>query len=130
MMGPHILGSTGQLMIRPNPKDFVDELWYCPFDVSFPAHTPQWERVPIDSERFRIGDRLWERRQSIWSVRDMVNSIIEDRQPQLGGAAALTSLECVFAVYESHFTGARATLPLIERRPPACQSALNQFKNR
>ena len=118
MMGPHILGSTGQLMIRPNPTNFVDELWYCPFDISFPAHTPQWERVPIDSERFRIGDRLWERRQSIWSVRDMVNSIIEDRQPQLGGAAALTSLECVFAVYESHFTGARATLPLNERRHP------------
>ena len=32
------------------------------------------------------------------------------------GAAALTSLECVAAVYESHFTGARATLPLKERR--------------
>ena len=118
MMGPHILGSEGQLMIRPNPKTFVDELWYCPFDVSFPAHTPQWERVEIDPERFRIGDSLWERRQSIWSVRDMVNSIRENRQPQLGGAAALTSLECVFAVYESHFTGARATLPLNERRHP------------
>ena len=33
-------------------------------------------------------------------------------------AAALTSLECVAAVYESHFTGARATLPLKERRHP------------
>ena len=48
----------------------------------------------------------------------MVNSIRENRQPQLGGAAALTSLECVAAVYESHFTGARATLPLKERLHP------------
>ena len=32
------------------------------------------------------------------------------------GAAALTSLECVAAVYELHFTGARAALPLKERR--------------
>ena len=47
----------------------------------------------------------------------MVNSIRENRQPQLGGAAALT-LECVAAVYESHFTGTRATLPLRDRRHP------------
>ncbi len=39
----------------------------------------------------------------------MVNSIRENRQPQLGGAAALTSLECVAAVYESHFTGTTET---------------------
>lgn len=118
MMGPHILGSEGQLMIRPDPETYVDELWHCPFDVSFPSHTPRWEKVPVDAERFRIGKGLWERRQSIWSVRDMVDSIREDRQPELGGKAALTSLECVFAVYESHFTGARARLPLEERRHP------------
>ena len=118
MMGPHILGSEGQLMIRPNPDTFVDELWHCPFDISFPSHTPQWQKVPVDPERFRIGDQLWQRRQSIWSVRDMVDSIREGRQPRLGGAAALTSLECVFAVYESHFTGTRAALPLKERRHP------------
>ena len=118
MMGPHIIGSEGQLMIKPNPDNFVDEMWYCPFDVSFAAHTPKWEKVTIDPDRFKIGGKLWENRQSIWSVRDMVNSIREGSQPQLGGAAALTSLECVAAVYESHFTGARATLPLQERRHP------------
>ena len=118
MMGPHILGSEGQLMIRPDPETYEDQLWHCPFDVSFPSHTPRWEKVPVDAERFRIGKGLWERRQSIWSVRDMVDSIREDRQPELGGKAALTSLECVFAVYESHFTGARARLPLEERRHP------------
>ena len=118
LMGPHIIGSEGQLMIKPNPHTNVDEIWHCPFDVSFAAHTPQWERVTIDRQRFRIGDKLWESRSSIWSVRDMVNSILEGRQPELGGAAALTSLECVAAVYESHFTGARATLPLKDRRHP------------
>ena len=42
----------------------------------------------------------------------MVNAIRENRQPELGGSKALTSLECVSAVYESHFTDARAYLPL------------------
>ena len=43
LMGPHLLGSEGQLMIKPHRG--VDELWYCPSDVSFAAHTPPWERV-------------------------------------------------------------------------------------
>lgn len=118
MMGPHIIGTEGQLMIKPNPSTYNEEMWYCPSDVSFAAHTPSWERIQIDPNKFRIGARLWQKRESIWSVRDVVDSIREDRQPQLGGAAALTSLECVFAVYESHFTAARATLPLKERRHP------------
>ena len=118
LMGPHILGSEGQIMVKPDPKDGREEMWYCPFDVSFAANTPQWERVTIDPERYVIGGKQWLGLQSIWSVRDMVSSIQEDRQPQLGGAAALTSLECVSAVYESHFTGARATLPLKERTHP------------
>ena len=41
---------------------------------------------------------------------------VDDATQWPHGAAALTSLECVAAVYESHFTGARATLPLKERR--------------
>lgn len=45
----------------------------------------------------------------------MVNAIRENRQPELGGSKALTSLECVSAVYESHFTGVRAYLPLQDR---------------
>jgi hypothetical protein len=48
----------------------------------------------------------------------MVDSIRENLQPRLGGVAALTSLACVAAVYELHFTGARAALPLKERRHP------------
>ena len=118
MMGPHILGSEGQLMIKPNPHTGVDEMWHCPFDVSFAAHTPQWKRVLLPQETFVIDGRAWSGRHSIWSVRDMVNAIRENRQPELGGAEALTSLECVSAVYESHFTEARAYLPLEDRRHP------------
>jgi predicted dehydrogenase len=118
MMGPHILGSTGQLMIKPNPDTGVDEMWHCPFDVSFAAHTPTWEPVTLPAEDFVIGDKSWTARHSIWSVRDMLTAIREDRPPELGGANALTSLECVSAVYESHFTGARAYLPLKDRRHP------------
>ncbi len=118
MMGPHILGSEGQLMIKPNPDDGRDEMWYCPFDVSFAAHTPQWERVRFDPEIFMIGNKPWPGRHSIWGARDMVDAIRDNRQPELGGAKALTSLECVSAVYESHFTRARAELPLKDRRHP------------
>ncbi len=118
MMGPHILGSEGQLMIKPNPKTGIDEMWYCPFDVSFAAHTPQWERILLPQEDFTVDGQLWPDRHSIWSVRDMVNAIRENKQPELGGSKALTSLECVSAVYESHFTGARAYLPLEDRRHP------------
>ena len=118
MMGPHILGSEGQLMIKPNPQTGVDEMWHCPFDVSFAAHTPQWKRVLLPEEVFVIDGRSWSSRHSIWSVRDMVDAIREDRQPELGGSQVLTSLECVSAVYESHFTEARAYLPLEDRRHP------------
>ena len=48
----------------------------------------------------------------------MLQALVEGRQPELGGAGAANSLECVSAVYESHFTGARATLPLAERGHP------------
>ena len=112
MMGPHILGSEGQLMIKPNPQTGVDEMWHCPFDVSFAAHTPQWERVLLPEEVFVMDGRPWSGRHSIWRVRDMVNAIRENREAELGGSQALTSLECVSAVYESHFTEARAYLPL------------------
>jgi predicted dehydrogenase len=128
MMGPHILGSEGQLMIKPNSKTGIDEMWYCPFDVSFAAHTPQWERVLLPKEVFVIDGQTWSDRHSIWSVRDMVNAIRENRQPELGGAKALTSLECVSAVYESHFTEARAYLPLGDRRHPLIKR-LNEVRS-
>ena len=64
----------------------------------------------------------------------MVNAIRENRQPELGGSQALTSLECVSAVYESHFTEARAYLPLEDRRHPLIRrlggGLLNRGKDR
>ena len=116
--GPHLLGDRGQLMIKGSPQSADYELWYCPGDVSFAAHTPAWERVEIPRETYLIEGRAWPGHPSIWSVRDMLQALVEGRQPELGGARAANSLECVSAVYESHFTGARATLPLAERGHP------------
>ena len=116
--GPHLLGDRGQLMIKGSPRSSDYELWYCPGDVSFAAHTPAWERVEIPAQAYLIEGRAWPGHPSIWSVRDMLQAIVERRQPELGGAGAANSLECVSAVYESHFTGARATLPLAERGHP------------
>lgn len=129
MMGPHILGSEGQLMIKPNPKTGIDEMWHCPFDVSFASHTPQWERVLLPQEVFSIDGQSWKDRHSIWSVRNMVNAIREKQQPELGGSKVLTSLECVSAVYESHFNGARAYLPLKDRRHPLIKRLNMSSKN-
>ena len=117
LMGPHLLGSEGQLMIKPHRG--VDELWHCPSDVSFAAHTSAWELVArADQADCHINGTAWPTRHSIWSVRDMVEAVRTGRKPELGGARALTSLECVSAVYESHFTGARVALPMEDRRHP------------
>ena len=56
-------------------------MWHCPFDVSFAAHTPQWERILLPKEVFAIDGRSWSGRHSIWSVRDMVK-----RDPRKQGA--------------------------------------------
>ena len=116
--GPHLLGERGQLMIKGNPRSYDYELWYCPSDVSFAAHTPAWERVEIPAPAYLIEGKAWPGHPSIWSVREMLQALLEGRPPELGGAMAGNSLECVSAVYESHFSGARATLPLAERRHP------------
>ena len=116
--GPHLLGERGQLLIKGSPQSSNYELWYCPSDVSFAAYTPPWERIEIPAPAYLIEGTAWPGHPSIWSVRDMLGAIVEGRQPELGGANASNSLECVSAVYESHFTAARATLPLAERSHP------------
>lgn len=118
LWGPHILGDTGQIMIKPNPRTGDEEMWYCPSDVSFPAHTPPWEQVEIEKQANLIEGKPWPERHPIWSVRDFVSAIRDGHEPELGGSKACTSLECVSAVYESHFTGARVHLPLDDRRHP------------
>ena len=118
MMGPHLLGSEGQLMIKPNPDTGVDEMWYCPFDVSFAAHTPVWERIELDASAFLISGKAWQSRHTIWSAKNIRDAILNENQPELGGRNALTSLECVSATYVSHFSGTKVQLPLEERSHP------------
>lgn len=118
MMGPHLLGSEGQLMIKPNPQTGIDEMWYCPFDVSFAAHTPAWEQIELDTSVFIISEKAWKSRHTIWSAQNMQDAILNGNQPELGGRNALTSLECVNATYTSHFNGAKVQLPLEERSHP------------
>ena len=118
MMGPHLLGSEGQLMIKPNPDTGIDEMWYCPFDVSFAAHTPVWEKIELDASAFLISGKAWQSRHTIWSAKNMRDAILNKSQPELGGRNALTSLECVSATYVSHFSGTKVQLPLKERSHP------------
>ncbi len=122
MMGPHLLGSEGQLMIKPNPKTGIDEMWYCPFDVTFAAHTPSWEQIELDTSAFIISGKEWKSRHTIWSAKNMRDAILNRNQPELGGHNALTSLECVSATYVSHFSGKKAYLPLDERSHPLALS--------
>ena len=118
MMGPHLLGSEGQLMIKPHPETGIDEMWYCPFDVSFAGHTPAWERIELDASAFLISGKAWRARHTIWSAQNMRDAILNENQPELGGRNALTSLECVSATYVSHFSGTKVQLPLEKRNHP------------
>ncbi len=118
MMGPHLLGSNGQLMIKPNPETGIDELWYCPFDVSFAKHTPDWELIELDTSEFIISGKAWMSRHTIWSAKNIRDAILNGTQPELGGQKALTSLECVSATYTSHFTHKKVQLPLEKRNHP------------
>ena len=128
MMGPHLLGSEGQLMIKPNPETDIDELWYCPFDVSFAAHTPAWEQIEIDADKFLISGKSWQTRHTIWSAQNMRDAILNGTAPELGGHNAITSLECVSATYVSHFSGQKVPLPLAERSHPLVKR-LNRGEN-
>ena len=118
MMGPHLLGSEGQLMVKPHPDTGIDEMWYCPFDVSFAAHTPAWEQIELDASAFLISGKPWQSRHTIWSAKNIRDAILNENQPELGGRNALTSLECVSATYVSHFSGQKVQLPLEERSHP------------
>lgn len=118
MMGPHLLGTNGQLMIKPNPTSGIDEMWYCPFDVSFAKHTPEWDQIEIDTSEFIISGKAWMSRHTIWSAKNIRDAILNGTQPELGGKKALTSLECVSATYTSHFTNKKVQLPLEERYHP------------
>ena len=118
MMGPHLLGSEGQLMVKPRPDTGIDEMWYCPFDVSFAAHTPAWEQIELDASAFLISGKPWQSRHTIWSAKNIRDAILNENQPELGGRNALTSLECVSATYVSHFSGTKVQLPLEERSHP------------
>ena len=129
MMGPHLLGSEGQLMIKPNPDTGIDEMWSCPFDVSFAAHTPAWEQIELDASAFFISGKAWHSRHTIWSAKNMRDAILNGNQPELGGRNALTSLECVSATYASHFSGQKVQLPLKERSHPLAKRLNTGAKN-
>lgn len=118
MMGPHLLGSEGQLIIKPHPETGIDEMWHCPSDVAFAAHTPAWERVELAPEASLIAGKAWPMRHTIWSAKNMRDAILNGTAPELGGRNAVTSLECVSATYVSHFSGAKVQLPLTERSHP------------
>jgi len=128
MMGPHLLGSEGQLIIKPHPETGIDEMWYCPFDVSFAAHTPVWERIELDVDKFLISGKAWQTRHTIWSAQNMRDAILNGTAPELGGRNAITSLECVSATYVSHFSGQKVQLPLEERSHPLVKR-LNRGEN-
>ncbi len=125
MMGPHILGSEGQLMIKPHPKTGIDEMWHCPFDVSFAEHTPVWKPVELEHEKFVIDGKTWPTRHTIWSAKNIRDAILNGEQPELGGQKALLSLECVSATYISHFSGTKVQLPVAERQHPLVSFGMN-----
>ena len=65
---------------------------------------------PLKDNSLRYGNGL--------IARDLIRCVEENRRPLCSVYDGRTALEMVLAVYESHRTGAPASLPLVDRRHP------------
>jgi predicted dehydrogenase len=109
--GLTIAGTTGAIHIRP------DHVPHCYFraaplwrvDKEFP-----WQPIgpgglddPPPPDIDRAAERVsWGRRAAL----DLIDAIVEDREPETGMYAGRTTVQMIAAVYDSSLTGTRVTL--------------------
>jgi len=115
--GLQILGSKGVLEILTG---------YLP-SVSFLAD-PTWspgrskaEWVPVSSAGLGEPEPLQDggpHAGNLAAVKDLLSAIENDRQPECNALEGRTTVEMISAVFESHRTGGRVTLPLKQRNNP------------
>ena len=121
--GLTLVGTKGAIHVRPDhvPHAYLREAPLWRTDKEFPWR-PIWpeglEAQPaaaVDRAAERAAERAaWGRRAAL----DLVESILEDREPETGMYAGRTVLEMTTAVFASAVSGSRVDLPLADRGSP------------
>jgi predicted dehydrogenase len=118
--GLTVVGTKGAIHIRPDfvPHAYLREapLWRVDKDYPWKPIGPegldsQLPETDVDRAAERAG---WGRRAAV----DLIDAIIEDREPETGMYAGRTTVEMTAAVFASALTGAKVALPLGQRTNP------------
>jgi predicted dehydrogenase len=118
--GLTLVGTKGAIHIRPDsvPHAYLREapLWRVDKEIPWRPIGPEGVDVPLpESDGDRAAERAgWGRR----GTADLIDAIIEDREPETGMYAGRTTIEMIAAVYESALTGRRVEWPLANRASP------------
>jgi hypothetical protein len=112
--------SKGVLHV-PSTRHFLSPVQYLPDPLWSPGRSgKKW--IPISSAGMGAAesreDQLTHHDGNVLAVRDLIAAIEEDRQPVAHIEEALTDLEMIVAVFESHRLGASVTIPLKNRKNP------------
>lgn len=118
--GLTIVGTKGAIHIRPDflPHAYLREapLWRVDKDYPWRPIGPEGVDSPLpETDVDRAAERKsWARR----AAADLVDAIIEDREPETGMYAGRATVEMAAAVLAAALTGTKITLPLANRTNP------------
>lgn len=113
-----VLGTKGQLSLRgTGVQRGNSDLFFLPVPAFYPADLqdePQWQRIEIPEE---LDPRLG--KESITPIlQELIRSIETGSEHPCSGEAGRLNLEMVMAIYTSHLSGERVSIPLAERAHP------------
>ena len=122
-LGFEVHGTAGILSLRDSPSG---ELWHYPHGAWLPGEADgRWERVILHDWEYGEGGYLRSKKEKTHLsnqliARELLAAVREERELRTVSTAsdARAVLEMITAVHESHLTGARAHLPLTQRRNP------------
>ena len=113
--GLEIIGSKGVVNLRVDREPFAYFKRGNPFDTS--SETGDWE--PISTGGVGVPEPVKGLGKLVGSHYlagvDLVESILEDREPIVTGEQGLMVMEMICGAWASHFAGGRVTLPLEDR---------------
>jgi predicted dehydrogenase len=119
--GFDIVGTEGTLALR---RSVGTDLFLCRGPHRGPLEAEPWEHIPVDEGAGiyppgTVLDRQMERLVCQRRLlRDLLQAIVEDREPLAGGRDGVAALELVMAVWQSHREGRPVQLPMVLREHP------------
>jgi predicted dehydrogenase len=119
--GLTVVGTTGAIHIRPDqmPQAYLREAPLWRVDKEFPwqpiGAAGVGDEAAAKTPEERTAERMgWGRRAAV----DLVDAIVEGREPETGMYAGLATVEMTAAVFKSAIEGKRVTLPIQPRTNP------------